>query len=93
MLHDCPLESINVNWVSGIITIQLDRYENHERLIQATGFRKFDLSRLEEWGPSQCINKVIGPSKETGGLQRLTINMQSGDVIEIMAESFLLPAK
>jgi hypothetical protein len=91
MLHDCRLVSLELDWNAGSIRVWLDRYESLENFIQARGIRKFSLSRLEEWGPSSCIDEVVGPILDGDKLQKLTIKMQSGDQIEITAESFSLP--
>ena len=93
MLHDCPLSLMSLDWVSGVLKIQLNRNSGIVDFIHASSLRKFSLSRLEEWGPSECIDEVIGPSPLEEGLQLVVIKMQSGDVIEIVAGAFQLPNK
>jgi hypothetical protein len=93
MLHDCPLTSLNIDWTSGVLTIHLQRHVEPEDLIQAVGLKRFSLSRLEEWGPSGCIDELTRLSRTSDGLQAIEIRMQSGDVIEIVAEGIQLPSK
>ena len=58
----------------------------------AHGFRGLRAPRKFEWGPSVSINRVTGPVKCDDGLLMLSIEMQSGDTIEIEAAAFDLPA-
>ena len=93
MLHDCPLTSINLDWASGALTIRLKRHVESEDLIQAVGLKRLSLSRLEAWGPSECIDDLTRLPKTSDGLYAIEIRMQSGDLIEIVADEIRLPSK
>jgi hypothetical protein len=69
-----------------IVTWESERYE-----LSATGIRKLRLPREFPWGFSDWISGIDGPNQISGGLLILKIEMQSGDVIEIVAEKFELP--
>lgn len=47
--------------------------------------------RTQTWGSSVSINGVDGPSPQEEGRVRVAIEMQSGDLIEIVARSIEMP--
>jgi hypothetical protein len=47
---------------------------------------------MQEWGPSVSVNRVLGPTDYGEGLFHIAIKMSSGDVIEVVAKRFDLPA-
>jgi hypothetical protein len=47
---------------------------------------------MQEWGPSVSVNRVVGPTEYGDGLSHLALRMSSGDVIEVVAKVFDLPA-
>jgi hypothetical protein len=80
-LHDATLRGLVVSWPDGSVTARF-RTASGEVVITARGLRHLDLPRDEPWGPSVSVNRVV----QTAG--RLTIEMQSGDVVTIDAETF-----
>jgi len=81
---------ITVDWESGTVRIRLS-WESEQHDLVATGLRNLKLPHEFPWGPSNWINKLIGLEEIYGGQLRLGIEVQSGDVIEIVAEKFNLP--
>lgn len=80
-LHDTTLQQLVVNWPAASVTVHF-RTATGEAVLTAQGLRRLDLPRSEPWGPSVSVNQVA----QTPG--RLTIKMQSGDVVTIEAETF-----
>jgi hypothetical protein len=92
--HDSTLTSINVIWLKrddGEVLINISgchlvSYSDY--VIVAKNFTKILVPKKEEWGPSTQILHTDGPTKLDGNTYLLVIQMQSGDQIEIEAESF-----
>lgn len=91
-LHDATLRSLSLDWSSGALTLELSLSEEPivaARLV-AEGVRQLVCPRHQPWGRSKSINSVAGPSPSVEGVSTLTIEMQSGDVLEVQAASFVL---
>jgi len=93
-LHDATLVSIECQWAEGTTTLRLRVAGAPQARIVATGTVRIDCPRMLPWGHSVSINGVTGPLASAGSkLARLEVEMQSGDLIVIEAESFdLLPS-
>lgn len=91
-LHDATLESIVFDWPMGRVIVRLRACEEPSRPVQIVCERATGLfcPAVKPWGPSISVNEVQGPSAKDGGVCRLTIEMQSGDVITLEGEDFLL---
>jgi hypothetical protein len=90
-MHDWTLDSISIDWQSGSVVCRLQG-PNAPASLVAHGLRELRLPRTFEWGPSVSVNRLTGPVTRDDGLLLLSIEMQSGDTIEIEASSFQLPA-
>ncbi len=90
LMHDWTLVSVSVDWKAGAVVLALDGPLKASTLV-ARGVRDFHMPRRFEWGPSVSVNETNGPSAVADGLYRLAIEMQSGDIIEIVAEGFDFP--
>lgn len=90
-MHDWILVSILVEWAKGIVTINFDTHEFGVVQVTATGLVKLLVPKLEEWGESVSVNEYEGPVELTDGNQSLTIEMQSGDKIELEAKCISMP--
>ncbi len=91
-MHDWTLTAIHFDWTAGCVTIELKNQSSKKVAVVADGVSTLVVPRLQEWGPSSSVNELRGPSDITGG-KHLFIEMQSGDVIEISARTFILPAE
>ena len=95
LLHDASLLNFFLEWENGKLTIELRFYDDdHVASINllkiiAINWITFNCPRKEEWGPSVSINK-IEIKKLSKDIQHLSIEMQSGDIIFIDAEEFLI---
>lgn len=90
-MHDWTLTSLGLEWKSGVATLKFLNTESNTALLVAKGVVVFNVPRGQEWGRSVSVNELLGPIVLENGCQKLQIEMQSGDVIEIVAESFELP--
>ena len=89
-MHDWSLLSVAVGWKTGEIEIGLSA-PGGPTSIRAEGLQDLRIPRAYPWGPSISINEVRGPTAQPDGLARVEIEMQSGDLIEIIARSFRMP--
>ncbi|MCQ4167059.1 hypothetical protein [Tahibacter harae] len=89
-MHDWTLSLVTIDWISGSGSLQIRR-DGQEREIRFQGTQRLVMPREFPWGHSISINTVDGPVQFQGKLQ-LKIEMQSGDVIEIIADRFSIPA-
>ena len=85
-MHDWLLASIDFDWGSGMLRISVN-WDGKKSELLARGVTQIHIPRKFDWGPSASINKVEGPHGEDGALH-LAIEMQSGDIIEVLAASF-----
>lgn len=90
-MHDFTLLNISIEWASGIAKVVLLNNESSEIFIHMDGLILAKVPRLNEWGKSISVNKVIGVTQTSCGNMKLDIEMQSGDVIELVAEKISLP--
>jgi hypothetical protein len=93
-MHDWTLLTILFDWHAARVTLSFRQPNSDIATIVAEGVSRLDVPRLNEWGRSVSVNKVSAPveAKDEGhGQQRITMEMQSGDVITVLASSFVLP--
>lgn len=91
-MHDWTLIAVHFDWLSGIATLDLRTFPSQAKAILAKNVYTIHVPRLQNWGPSSSINEVMGPAAYPGNKQILKIEMQSGDVIEIIADCFIFPS-
>lgn len=89
-MHDWTLESVHFDWPSAVAELRLVSPLG-PATIAAEGVHDLKIPRSMPWGPSRSVNVTDGPTPMGGSLQSLRIEMQSGDVIEIVARTFALP--
>jgi hypothetical protein len=58
----------------------------------AEGVLELRVPKMNEWGPSISVNEIVELDASTGQGRCLDIEMQSGDVIRIVAEKIVLPS-
>lgn len=89
-MHDWSLLKLAVDWPAE--QVQLDmRSPDGPRVLVARKLKSLVVPNENPWGPSISINGATGPALAETGLNRLTIEMQSGDLIEIVAAQFQTP--
>jgi hypothetical protein len=94
MMHDWTLLEILFEWKAARVTLSFRRPNAGIATIVAEGVSRADIPRANEWGSSVSVNRVCGPVKaddQGRGQHCMTIEMQSGDAIVVLASSFVLP--
>ena len=91
-LHDATLLSLSVNWKRRSAEIRLitPTSPSLSRRYRRPGLTHFDVPRLTPWGESASINTAVVQSSQGAKTKRLSVEMQSGDVIEVDADEFVL---
>lgn len=90
-MHDWTLVSISLEWRSSTVVVTLLDRTSMPREITARGIRQIAVSHDEPWGPSVS---VLGyRCSAEAGVSRLQIEMQSGDLINIAADTLDMPAE
>jgi len=84
-MHDWMLENVEVDWPSGCVSLRLSGYNEHANII-AQKFLSVIVPKKENWGPSVSVNTMKW-TKLDNGATVLSIEMQTGDVVEITAGS------
>ena len=92
-MHDWTLVKIDFDWRDARVTIELRDSTFTARTLIAEGVRELLVPKANEWGPSVSVNEVSESEAEHGQGRCLRIEMQSGDVIQIVAERIALPAQ
>ncbi|QDE91730.1 hypothetical protein BHS06_23635 [Myxococcus xanthus] len=87
-LHDATLVSVTMEWASGEAHIRVRLSEEAARCaeIRVTGSTLLRCPREQPWGPSVSLNEVRLVSLHDAR-QRLEIEIQSGDVIELEGDA------
>lgn len=90
-MHDWVLKEIAADWSSGHAVLRVVNAASEVVEIRAEGVKEFHMQRWEPWGASVSINRIDGPAQGASGASTLEIEMQSGDVIRVTAQTILLP--
>lgn len=80
-LHDFTLVRVAVDWEAKAAAFELLGPDG-PRTLTATGLLQLELTRDDPWGPSASVNGVE-VAKEGEGRLRVTIEMQTGDLIRL----------
>jgi len=91
MMHDWTFVSLLVEWLKGVVTVTFKNNSSNEVFLIAEGLADLKLPRREDWGESVSVNEVEGPRVLSNGNIYISIEIQSGDKIEIEAKSITLP--
>jgi len=91
LLHDWTLLRINFDWYSARVMIELEDLTSVKQTLIAECVCELHVPKMNEWGPSISVNEIIEIDAPIGQRRRLNIEMQSGDVIRIVAEKIVLP--
>jgi hypothetical protein len=85
-LHDATLETFALHWAEGVVQIRLSTGMNGTGVVilEASGVLRAVCPRALPWGLSDSVNEVKLEQAEEGRF--LSIEMQSGDVLEVYCE-------
>ena len=87
-MHDWTLKSLTFDWINGTGRLIFDGDSSKDISLFAVGIAHFQVPKREEWGPSISVYEVVGPTPLDNGNSSVSIQMQSGDLIEIEAKLF-----
>ena len=90
LMHDWTLIDIQALWSDGTAVINL-RSSSGEHVIVVSGLTKLNMTSEYPWGKSVSINCFGECDISEEKSHKLSIEMQSGDIILIEAESIKLP--
>ena len=90
LMHDWTLLSVIFEWEDAHVVVRFRSEMGEEKLV-AVSTVDLHVPQVSEWGSSVSVNSVMGPVATEGGHQSIEIEMQSGDVIRIVASSFEMP--
>ncbi|MCG8711119.1 hypothetical protein JHU04_004497 [Brenneria sp. 4F2] len=90
-IHDWTLLSLLVDWSKGELNISLLNSGSEQVVIKANGIKLINIPKSDEWGESVSVNELIEFNADFNGFERMRIEVQSGDVIEVIAEKILFP--
>lgn len=83
-MHDWTLTKIIYEWEhDGLCRIFFRDRASKDRSVEAHQVSALSIPRKEEWGPSISVNSVT--YKRSKDHQEMNIEMQSGDVINVIA--------
>lgn len=88
-LHDWTLISISATWKVGIVEFIFIDQLSHHRKVCAYDFTELNVPRLQSWGRSVSVNSMeiaAAPHNQVKG----RLEMQTGDVIEVVAREIAL---
>ncbi|NOT88644.1 MAG: hypothetical protein HOP03_10710 [Lysobacter sp.] len=91
-MHDWTLLSILIDWIAGTATITFRNEKSEEVRLVAEGILDIHVPKREEWGRSVSINDVIGPQCDSDGNISVELEVQSGDLIKLVARSVSMPS-
>jgi hypothetical protein len=88
-LHDATLSKVELSWATGELKFHIHAQidgKDADIEIAVEGLTSLKIPRYHPWGPSVSINKAW--QENSGEAVKLTIEMQSGDVIEARVKSY-----
>jgi len=84
------MPSILFDWEAARVTVLLREYGPVIRTLVANDVVDLKIPKRHEWGPSVSVNGTTEETSATPATTHLKIEMQTGDVIEIVAGTFTL---
>lgn len=90
-MHDWVLNEVRFDWLSARVIIEFIDLASVIRTVIAEGATELHVPHGNEWGRSVNVNEVFEIEELSTGLRQLKIEMQSGDVVKIIAAQFFLP--
>lgn len=93
-LHDATLLSVALDWRTGTaaLNFRTANVSAPNAVIRGIATRLLQCPRERIWGPSVSVNKTTFEESGVDGVRRLEIEMQTGDVIVLVAERIELLA-
>jgi len=88
-LHDASLLRIVLTWNEEAEANLIFRLDGPRLVaLKASGLKGLACPHENPWGPSVSVNEFRGPSVVREGVQKIEIEMQSGDTIVVAASGW-----
>ncbi len=89
-LHDATLKNVDFEWETAKVqlTFKTGVAASQIAIIEADGVTNLKCPRLLPWGPSSSVNSTALKTLNDGHF--LTIEMQSGDVLEVYCRNVVV---
>jgi hypothetical protein len=78
-------------WREAELSLIFKNAKSAKVTLRARGVSELNVPLGHPWGPSVSVNEIIGPQEVENENRKLTIEMQSGDKITIVAKFFEFP--
>lgn len=91
MMHDWTIKLLKVIWKESTVIITFEDSNSHEVDLIIKGLTDLKIPKKDDWGESDSVNEIEGPILLDNGKNYLAIEIQSGDKIEIEADSISMP--
>ena len=87
-LHDSTFERLSFDWEQSRLQLFFGPVDGSGQPegMAVTGLREFQMTKKNPWGPSIYVNG--GEVVQESELQRVRIEMQSGDLLDFLCESW-----
>ncbi len=91
-MHDWTLVTIHFDWKSG--ETRVDFLNEHSDLVSLFTNQTIELyaPRINDWGSSVSVLNISSIAFLENGKNKIEIQMQSGDIIKIVANTFVFPS-
>lgn len=89
-MHDWTLIDICYIWKQSECIVKFKNSASITKVIKATNVTDLHIPHISDWGSSVSVNEVVGPEKINDALT-LKIEMQSGDIIKLVADVINIP--
>lgn len=89
-MHDWTLVSLILDWQESTLIIKFLNNSSLPMDIICKGIKGINISKWNEWGESVSVN--LFNLKDDTKYKYIEIEMQSGDVINIIATDIVMPA-
>ena len=90
-MHDWTLLNVNFRWEDGELEIKFKNQDSKVVSLISKDTKNLILPKKDDWGKSASVNEVKGPLLIGGNLKKIEIEMQSGDIIEILSSEIIMP--
>lgn len=88
-MHDWTLLDMSYSWKDKEYVVRLLDQSSNITYVKAFNVQRVAFTHIEEWGPSVSVNS-FEEHKDNNGVQEIDIEMQTGDVINIVAERIII---
>lgn len=89
-LHDATLLRVDISWIDRRADLTLRLHGDRAALLTGFGITRVSTTLESPWGPSNSVNEVHWSHADQSDSTGVEVEMQSGDVIAVVAAKFIL---